>query len=231
VTDIIRTRTTSGTFGAGGDEPYHRALRDGHDAVRLRPKGARGSDAGTLLPVSRYLGAATRIERRLIGELPGPVLDIGCGPGRMVAAALHAGHGALGIDVSAAAVALAVDQRLPVIEGSVFDRLPREGLWGSALLIDGNIGIGGAPMRLLRRCAELVALGGWIVVEAHQDATRNTLIDGELVDASGGTSAAFPWAEVGEAALRGYARRAGLEPVHDWRSPGGRVFVAYSTRS
>jgi hypothetical protein len=57
----------------------------------------------------------------------------------------------LGVDVSPAAVARAKGAGGAVLRRSVFDRLPAEGRWGTALLADGNIGIGGDPHALLRR--------------------------------------------------------------------------------
>ena len=44
-------------------------------------------------------------------------------------------------------------------------RCPTPGRWRSALLLDGNIGIGGRPARLLARIASLLAPGGAILVE------------------------------------------------------------------
>ena len=99
----------------------------------------------------------------LIG-LAGPVLDIGCGPGRMVRAALDAGLAALGVDVSAAAVAHCRDAGLPVLHRSVFDRMPHEGRWWGALLLDGNIGIGGdvaGSSPAAGRCSRSAARSSW----------------------------------------------------------------------
>ncbi|MDP9442781.1 MAG: hypothetical protein M3P34_11540, partial [Actinomycetota bacterium] len=48
---------------------------------------------------------------------------------------------------------------------SVFGALPGEGRWATALLIDGNIGIGGDPVALLRRVAELLRPAGVVLVE------------------------------------------------------------------
>ena len=100
------------------------------------------------------------------------MLDIGCGPGRFVHAAIMAGHLTLGIDISATAVRIAQEHGLPVLRRSVFQDLPGEGTWGTALLIDGNIGIGGDPAALLRRCAELVRDDdGRVLVETHPEPT------------------------------------------------------------
>lgn len=225
----LRPSISTAVFGSGGDEPYLRALRESHAVVQLRARGTAAEDV-IHLPLSRYLGDASRSEHRLVAEVPGPVLDIGCGPGRMVAAAMRAGHRSLGVDVSAAAVQLAARRGAPVTQRSVFESLPSEGRWGSALLLDGNVGIGGDPSALLRRCAELVHARGWIVVEAHHDETRDVTIDGELVDAAGGISASFPWAEVGTRALDRHAAGAGLGLVRRWRLPAGRTIVAYASR-
>ena len=51
------------------------------------------------------------------------------------------------------------------INGSLWSQVPRAGSWRTILLLDGNIGIGGAPILLLRRAGELLAPGGAIVVE------------------------------------------------------------------
>ena len=72
---------------------------------------------------------ADSTDLRVIATMSGPWLDIGCGPGRMVRAAMDRGIDAMGIDVSATAVAMANRAGLNVIHGSVFDPLPSEGLW------------------------------------------------------------------------------------------------------
>ncbi len=157
----------------------------------------------------------------LIG-LAGPVLDIGCGPGRMVRAALDAGLAALGVDVSAAAVAHCRDAGLPVLHRSVFGRLPHEGRWSGALLLDGNIGIGGDVAGLLARCRELLTIGGALVVETHADPHRDTVSLSTLVDDLGTESEAFAWAEVGEVPLLEAAE--GFRPAGAWTA-GGRRFT------
>ena len=49
------------------------------------------------------------------------------------------------------AVAQTPDRGVAAIRRNVFDALPGEGRWRTALLADGNIGIGGDPAALLRR--------------------------------------------------------------------------------
>ena len=101
----------------------------------------------------------------------GPALDIGCGPGRHVVALAERGVPALGIDITAAALAHARWPGAPVLERCVFDRVPGTGRWRTALLLDGNIGIGGDPTVLLRRVAELLAPDGRALVEIDAPGT------------------------------------------------------------
>ena len=77
--------------------------------------------------------------------MAGPVLDVGCGPGRLVLGLAQRGTVALGVDPAPAAVALARSRGAPVLQRSVFDPLPGQGRWRTVLLADGNIGIGGDP--------------------------------------------------------------------------------------
>ena len=52
-----------------------------------------------------------------------------------------------------------------MVRRDVFGPLPGEGTWRHVLLADGNIGIGGDPLRLLRRAARLLRPGGTVLVE------------------------------------------------------------------
>jgi SAM-dependent methyltransferase len=194
------------SFGAGGHEPYRHALRaDG--AARLVLESGRSRRDAQDVELERFRGPADATDRMLLRHLHGPLLDIGCGPGRMLVAARAAGLAATGIDVSAAAVELAAARGARALHGSVFEAVPWSGAWRSALLLDGNIGIGGDPGALLERCRELLAPGGVLVVETHPDRHRLRRFDGELVDGEGRRSARFPWAEVGARALGRLARR------------------------
>jgi SAM-dependent methyltransferase len=109
------------------------------------------------LQVERWCGPADRTDEELLLRCQGPVLDIGCGPGRLTIALAERGIPLLGIDISRAAVARVREAGACAIRRSVFDRLPGQGRWATALLADGNIGIGGYPDELLRRCARLLA--------------------------------------------------------------------------
>ena len=117
------------------------------------------------LPVDVWLGRAGAVDERVLDRARGPVLDVGCGPGRHVHALARRGVLGVGVDVSPVAVALARRGGATVLEASIFDRLPGTGSWNSALLLDGNIGIGGSPDALLRRLVGLLARGGAVLVE------------------------------------------------------------------
>ncbi|MEB0203031.1 MULTISPECIES: bifunctional 2-polyprenyl-6-hydroxyphenol methylase/3-demethylubiquinol 3-O-methyltransferase UbiG [Cryobacterium] len=208
------------TFGAGGAEPYAAALRNADNVLYLRRSRDGGLIAAATMDAARWSADADDTDQLLLDGLTGPVLDIGCGPGRMVRAAMDRGLSALGIDVSPTAVRIAVDAGLSVLKRSVFDPMPLEGGWAGALLVDGNIGIGGDVTALLTRCAELLAPRGALLVEVSHDPARNERYEGRLEDASGLLSDVFPWAEVGVDALAGHAADAGLRVAHDWRLDG-----------
>jgi SAM-dependent methyltransferase len=205
---------SAATFGAGGSEPYARALRsDDENPLYLLEVLPEAAPRSTTMDFARWNDAADQVDLHLLASVLGPVLDIGCGPGRMVQAALDLGLDALGIDVSSTVVELARHHGLPVFEGSVFERLPNEGGWQTVLLVDGNVGIGGDVDALLDRCHELLTPTGEIVVELHPDNDRDRTYTCRLVDSGGGHSEPFPWAEIGltriteRAFLRGFALR------------------------
>ena len=119
------------------------------------------------LAVDDWCAPASPDERGLLATLPGPVLDLGCGPGRLVLALCELGIAALGVDASPRAVDLARALGAATLERSVFDALPGEGRWPTVLLFDGNVGIGGDPATLLRRVGDLLAPHGRAFVEVE----------------------------------------------------------------
>src|SRR3954471_6864684 len=55
------------------------------------------TDAGTMLTLDpgRWHGSVTGAEARLLSSIEGPVLDVGCGPGRLLVGLGHRGIAAL----------------------------------------------------------------------------------------------------------------------------------------
>ncbi|MFF3322798.1 methyltransferase domain-containing protein [Streptomyces sp. NPDC002889] len=212
--------TTSGT--AWRADPYTAALRTGRGPLFLRRPD------GWLLPleVERWCAAPDAADLTVLDRCRGPVLDIGCGPGRLVAALAELGRSTLGVDVSPAAVARTVGSGGSALCRSVFDPLPREGSWGTALLIDGNIGIGGDPRALLSRVAQLVAPDGLLIAEAAP-VDVDERVDVRVVDGEGAPGAAFPWARLGLPALLVCATESGWSHVVPW-TVAGRTFAALS---
>ncbi|WP_051389375.1 class I SAM-dependent methyltransferase [Arthrobacter sp. 35W] len=227
----VRADGTVALFGQGRHEPYAGSLSHGLGRLTLRPDAVGPDDIGPVhFNMLGFSAPATAVERGLLGTLRGPVLDVGCGPGRMLAAARDLGLASLGVDTSAPAVRLAVGRGGTAIHGSIFDPLPHEGGWGSALLLDGNIGIGGNIRVLLERVASLLAPGGRLLAEAETPDFLDVAYLAVLEDSSGHRSDAFPWARAGAAALAAHAARADLAAVAT-RRVQGRVFLTLERRA
>lgn len=166
--------------------------------------------------MTRWIGGPSMSARdRLADEYvlaqcsPRPTLDVGCGPGRITASLQDRNLPALGVDNCAAAVELTRLRGGAAIRRDVFAPLPAEGCWQQVLLIDGNIGVGGAPATILLRLARLLAPGGIIVAEVDGPTTspNREMLRWETDDH---VSHWFPWARVGATALGEVANAAGL---------------------
>ncbi|MET7914519.1 class I SAM-dependent methyltransferase [Streptomyces avermitilis] len=206
-------------------DPYADALRSGRGPLFLRRAD------GWLLPleVERWCAEADAADLDVVERCEGAVLDVGCGPGRLVAALSARGLRALGIDVSEAAVAHTRGLGGRALRRSVFAPVPGEGRWGTALLIDGNLGIGGDPGALLHRIAHLLAPGGLLIAETvPYDIDERVHV--HVTDARATAGDPFPWARLGTPALLQHAARAGWHATDQW-STGGRSFVALRSRS
>ncbi|MEU9988795.1 methyltransferase domain-containing protein [Streptomyces sp. NPDC048045] len=207
-------------------DPYAVALRTGRGPLFLRRAD------GWLLPleVERWCAGADAVDRAVLDRCEGAVLDVGCGPGRLVAELAARGRTVLGVDVSEAAVTRTVTVGGQALRRSVFDPLPGEGRWGTVLLMDGNIGIGGDPGALVHRMGQLLRAGGLLIVEtAPQDLDERAEV--QVVDIDHGrarTGEPFWWARVGTPALLRLADRAGWRTDAQWTA-GERRFVALRT--
>ncbi|QCW50380.1 class I SAM-dependent methyltransferase [Nocardioides dongxiaopingii] len=198
-------------------------------ALRGQPTDVVGlDDTPGALPVDTWRRAADEHDQRMLDLCHGPTIDVGCGPGRMVAALVERGVPALGIDVVPEAVRLTRARGVPALEADVFGSVPDEGTWGTALLADGNVGIGGDPVALLARLRDLVAPGGRIVAELAAPGVRTRTM-WATIEAADTRSRRFRWAIQGVDDVDVLARRTGLQ-LDSAASFGGR-WCAVLTRT
>jgi SAM-dependent methyltransferase len=193
------------------------------------PLTLRRADGGAApLPVQRWLGDATSADLSAIDRAEGPVLDLGCGPGRLLDALYSRGVPAIGVDASPQAARLARRRGATIVEGSLFGDLPAAGRWRTALLLDGNVGIGGAPVRLLRRVRALLDRGGWALVEVDPPGSP-TRVERVRLECEDVVSDWFAWSRVGQDGVGAIAVAAGLTVTEGW-SHSGRCFVRLEAR-
>lgn len=176
------------------------------------------------LDTKRWHHDADDEERSLLAVLPGPVLDVGCGPGRIAAEVAAGGRPVLGVDVSATAVSSTRSRGASALCRSVFDPLPAEGRWAAAVLFDGNIGIGGDPVALLERLGQVLRPGGVAVFEVGAPGSPNDRFAAHL-EVGDSVSAPFRWARVSADAAAELCWDADLCPVSVTPTPRGRWFA------
>lgn len=200
-------------------EVYAAGLRGEADVVvRERSGGTRR------LPVGDWLADSRPGDAQLLDRCRAATLDVGCGPGRLTVALAARGLPVLGVDLAPGAAELARRRGAFVLVRSVFDRLPGTGRWATVLLADGNVGIGGDAVALLRRLADLLAPDGRLLVEVGAAGTRSGPVSLRLEDGRS-VSAWFPWDRLSDDRLDPAAAGAGLRVVDRWTEQG-RWFAA-----
>jgi len=179
------------------------------------------------VPVERWFSPADDVEHAALARATGPVLDVGCGPGRHLVALHQRGVFALGIDISPPLLDTARRLGMNVLERSVFGRIPGAGRWATVLLFDGNVGIGGDPVALLGRLVTLLRPGGRIIAESEPDDGPARVVR-VRAESAAGAGPWFPWTTVGPARLEAVVAGAGLHVRSCWTA-GGRRFAEITT--
>jgi SAM-dependent methyltransferase len=188
------------------------------DRARWRVRHDDGRTAD--LPLAVWAGTQRPGDLGLLTRCLGPTVDLGCGPGRLTALLTGRGVPALGVDIAPYAVRLTRSRGGLAVRRDLFGPLPGEGRWQHVLLADGNVGIGGDPALLLRRCARLLRPHGSLLCETDPPGTGLRLTRTRLEPPSGPASEWFLWAHVGPEAVAALAAGAGLYWVGRWTDHG-----------
>ena len=210
------------------DEIY-RHISAGHPSWISDTAGVRRP-----LHIARWIGGSTSTEQdrkadeAILDLCQGRTIDVGCGPGRFSAALAARGVPVLGVDISAAAVEMTERRGAPALHGDVFEAVPGSGTWDRVLLADGNIGIGGDPVRMLKRATQLLHPEGLVVAEID---SRQTGICTRFQrwETHHHVGRWFPWTRVGSDAAEALAVSAGLM-LHSTVERWGRCIVTMSVR-
>jgi glycosyltransferase A (GT-A) superfamily protein (DUF2064 family) len=206
-----------------GDRLFDR-LYDRHAVANSTMDSATGDNGPLRLDLARWAADADEVDLMVVARCQPPVIDLGCGPGRMVRALNESGRAALGVDMSATAVDLSMARGGPALRRLISEPLPGEGRWGTALLMDSNIGMGGDVPALLLRCRALVGPGGLIICEVDDISDRHEVHHVRL-SSEQHPSALLAWSQIGVRALHDVAARCELLITEEWSS-GHRTFVA-----
>jgi SAM-dependent methyltransferase len=208
-------RSASRTVNTGQviGELYEHALTG-----RAEPEVEHADGSRTTLPVADWLRARPG-DTSIVERCSGPTLDVGSGPGRLTVALAERGIPALGIDVTPQAVRVARASGAMTLVRDVFGHVPGAGRWMTVVLADGNIGIGGDPVTLLRRVAELLGPLGKALVELEPPG-EPMLKERVRLRAAGKIGAWFPWAYVGTDQIGELADSAGLAAGDSWTTDG-----------
>ncbi|WP_305787014.1 class I SAM-dependent methyltransferase [Symbioplanes lichenis] len=198
------------------DNVLHRATAG--EPARLTVHGPAG--VTHVVDAAAWVRPALPGDQGLLDRCDGPTLDVGCGPGRLTRALTGPGRPALGVDVSAVAVRLARERGASALRRDVFSALPGHGRWRHLLLADGNIGIGGDPGRLLRRCRDLLARSGRVHAELAPPGTPSWSGRVRVSVPGGAPSEPFGWAMVAADDLAPLAAANALRVLTTWKEAG-----------
>ncbi|MAU82407.1 class I SAM-dependent methyltransferase [Gordonia sp. Z-3] len=211
------------TTSAGAPNPFDAMFASRHTVLR------RTDGSAQQWPVHRWCdtdSAADDLDRQfdtlVADRCHGATIDLGCGPGRLVDELVTRRLIALGVDSSTVAVAMARARGVTVLHRDIHGPLPGEGRWTTALLIDGNIGIGGAPDRVLSRAAALVRPGGTVLVEIDP-AVEHIEYEEVRVEGDSYASTWFPWARIGLLGAESLCHGCGLTILGTWEHAGRQV--------
>ena len=217
--------------GARPRQPTDRLFDDLYGGADVAVHTVSGRVGGATLEIDlgRWTRPADQVDEMVVARCEPPVLDIGCGPGRMVAARQRSGRAALGIDISAVAVDVGRRAGGQLLRRDLALPVAAEGRWGTSLLLDGNIGIGGDVPGLLRRCRQIVGGGGLIIGEIDTDPDRDEAYE-VVLSRPGCQSAPGPGAAIGVRPRLRVASALDLIVTEVWEADR-RSFVALRTAS
>jgi len=195
---------------------YGKALRQAAAGLTT-PIDLRSPTGQTLarMDAAQWFGDPRPGDETVLDACAGATLDVGCGPGRLVSALALRGVPALGIDISEEAIMHAHRRGAAARLCDVFSDVPDTGWWAHVLLIDGNIGIGGTPVHLLRQCVKLLRAKGTLIAEVGAPGSRTWRRRVQLHH-DGACTPPFPWAAVAIDDLAPLAARAGLAVLEHW---------------
>ena len=189
----------------------------------------RADGQAKLLSAHRWTGPASPDDDALfVDQCTGATLDVGCGPGRLTVALTRRGITALGLDVSGEAVRLTRERGGAALHQDVFDELPAPSAWQHVLLADGNIGLGGDPVRLLRHLAPSLSTIGTMLVELAGPGVSEGREQVRL-RVAGQATEPFAWATLGTDDIDRTCAQAGLV-VHRLSTRRGRHVATLGRR-
>lgn len=187
-------------FAARGLAPLYLHTAEGH---RFR------------LDLSPYFTSPAALdpdERTFLAMARGTVMDVGCGPARHARYLQQRGLCALGLDRSAGALAVARALGLRhAVHADVLTAPLPHGI-GTALLLDGNLGLAGSmhgARRLLERLANTCALGGRLLVGGRAPAGATARRLALRVEYRGAVGPWFAWLQLSLAGVIAVAAGAG----------------------